>query len=60
MQKLTPKTEELAGTQKEPDAALVYFYKTKSSCVDPHVSHEDRVAQRKEEKAARKYPAARG
>merc|ERR1719163_342400 len=48
-QELTSKKEDLAGTQKELDAALAYFDKLKPSCVDSHVSYEDRVAQRKEE-----------
>merc|ERR1719510_949011 len=45
----TTKREDLEGTQKELDAALAYFDKLKPSCVDAGVSHEDRVARRKEE-----------
>merc|ERR1719238_2276751 len=41
---------ELAGTQKELDAALKYFDKLKPTCVSGGAeSFEDRVAQRKEE-----------
>merc|ERR1719162_2723547 len=45
----TAKRSDLEGTQKELDAALVYFDKLKPSCVDAGVSFEDRVARRKEE-----------
>jgi len=48
-QTLTIKNEDLEGTQKELDSALVYFDKLKPSCVDSGVSYEDRVARRKEE-----------
>merc|ERR1712137_1516737 len=48
-QALTVKQEDLAGTQKELDAALAYFDKLKPSCVDAGVSYEDRVNRRKEE-----------
>merc|ERR1719436_1180136 len=48
-QALTQKKEDLAGTQKELDAALAYFDKLKPSCVDSGVSYEDRVARRQEE-----------
>merc|ERR550537_1750911 len=40
---------DLAGTQKELDAALEYYGKLKPSCVDAGESYEDRVARRKEE-----------
>jgi hypothetical protein len=40
---------DLEATQKELDAALLYFDKLKPSCVDADVSYEDRVARRKEE-----------
>lgn len=46
---LTNKNGDLDGTSKELDAAMTYFYKLKSSCVDSGVSFEDRVAQRNEE-----------
>merc|ERR1711971_1539142 len=48
-QALTVKKEDLAGTQKELDAALAYFDKLKPSCVDAGVSYESRVSRRKEE-----------
>merc|ERR1719217_359559 len=48
-QTLTTKKEDLAGTQKELDAALAYFDKLKPTCVDTGSSYEDRVARRKEE-----------
>merc|ERR1719253_184116 len=48
-QVLTSKQNDLAGTQKELDAALTYFDKLKPSCVDSGVSYEDRVNRRKEE-----------
>jgi hypothetical protein len=41
--------KDLEGTQKELDAALMYFDKLKPSCVDADVSYDDRVARRKEE-----------
>jgi histone H3/H4 len=43
---------DLEATQKELDAALLYFDKLKPSCVDADVSYEDRVARRKEEIAS--------
>jgi len=43
------KKGDLAGTQKELDAALDYYDKLKPSCVDAGVSYEERVARRKEE-----------
>jgi len=48
-QALILKKEDLAGTQKELDAALAYYDKLKPSCVDAGVSYDDRVARRKEE-----------
>merc|ERR1711994_14152 len=48
-QALTTKRSDLEGTQKELDAALVYFDKLKPSCVDAGVSYDARVARRKEE-----------
>merc|ERR1719499_2297332 len=41
--------KDLEATQKELDAALLYFDKLKPSCVDADVSYADRVARRKEE-----------
>jgi prefoldin subunit 5 len=40
---------DMAGTQKELDAALSYYEKLKPSCVDAGESYEDRVARREEE-----------
>merc|ERR1719335_1740545 len=37
--------KDLEATQKELDAALLYFDKLKPSCVDADVSYEDRVAR---------------
>merc|ERR1719473_697472 len=51
-QALTEKTEDMAGTQKELDAALAYYEKLKPDCIDSGVSYEDRVARRKEEIAS--------
>jgi len=48
-QALTVAKEDLAGTQKELEAALGYFDKLKPSCIEAGVSYEDRVARRKEE-----------
>merc|ERR1719160_1152823 len=48
-QSLAEKQEDLAGTQKELDAAMSYYEKLKPSCVDAGISYEDRVAWRKEE-----------
>merc|ERR1719254_70875 len=45
---VTTKTE-VEGTQKELDAALLYYDKLKPSCVDSGVNYADRVARRKEE-----------
>jgi hypothetical protein len=46
---LTIAKQDLEATQKELDAALMYFDKLKPTCVDADVSYEDRVARRKEE-----------
>merc|ERR1719421_2548305 len=47
---LQEKKADLAGTQKELDAALAYYEKLKPTCVSGGAeSFEDRVAQRKEE-----------
>merc|ERR1719183_2945795 len=51
-QDLTVAQEDLAGTQKELEAALGYFDKLKPSCIEAGVSYEDRVARRKEEIAS--------
>jgi cell division septum initiation protein DivIVA len=48
-QALTVAQKDLAGTQKELDAALAYFDKLKPSCVEAGVEYDDRVARRKEE-----------
>jgi hypothetical protein len=48
-QALTVTQEDLAGTQKELEAALGYFDKLKPSCLESGVSYEERVARRKEE-----------
>ena len=48
-QALTTKKSDLEGTQKELDAALIYFDKLRQSCADAGVSYEDRVARTKEE-----------
>merc|ERR1719171_3185433 len=48
-QVLTTKKEDMAGTQKELDAANAYYDKLKPSCVTVAVSYDDRVAQRKAE-----------
>merc|ERR550514_1679679 len=48
-QALTVAKEDLAGTQKELEAALGYFDKLKPSCIEAGVSYEERVARRKEE-----------
>jgi prefoldin subunit 5 len=45
---------DLDGTQKELDAALMYYEKLKPSCVDAGESYEERVARRKEEIASLK------
>merc|ERR1740117_1268186 len=41
--------KDLAGNQKELDAAMMYFDKLKPDCVDMGVDYNDRVARRKEE-----------
>jgi len=46
---LESKKEDLAGTQKELDAALAYFDKLKPSCVDSGMDYDQRVGARKEE-----------
>jgi predicted nucleic acid-binding Zn-ribbon protein len=46
---LQERTTDLAGMQKELDAANAYFEKLKPSCLDASESYEDRVARRKEE-----------
>merc|ERR1719335_2117459 len=46
---LVMKEKDLAGTQKELDAALRYYDKLKPSCVDTGLSYEERVARRKQE-----------
>jgi len=48
-QALVSKSNDLAGTQKELDAALTYYDKLRPSCVDSGVSYSDRVDRRKEE-----------
>merc|ERR1719327_1597473 len=46
---LVAKKADLEGTQKELDAALLYFDKLKPSCIDAGTSYEGRVARREEE-----------
>merc|ERR1719421_864021 len=46
---LTDKRADLAGTQKELDAAMKYYGKLKPQCIETGDSYEDRVAKRKEE-----------
>merc|ERR1719265_974795 len=53
-QMLQEAKSDLAGTQKELDAALQYYDKLKPSCVDAGESYEDRVARREEEIASLK------
>jgi cell division septum initiation protein DivIVA len=48
-QALVVKKADLEGTQKELDAALLYYDKLKPSCVDAGVSYEQRVGRREEE-----------
>jgi chromosome segregation ATPase len=48
-QALTQTKSDLAGTQKELDAALAYYEKLKPACVGAGDNYEDRVAKRKEE-----------
>merc|ERR1719359_900261 len=48
-QALQEKKTNLAGSQKELDAAVAYFEKLKPSCLQSGGSYEDRVKQRKEE-----------
>jgi phage shock protein A len=40
---------DMAGTQQELDAALVYYEKLKPSCQDATVTYDDRVSKREEE-----------
>merc|ERR1719456_1724258 len=49
MEALVNKKADLAGTQKELNAALAYFEKLKPQCIETGGSYEDRVAKRKEE-----------
>merc|ERR1719181_2495144 len=51
-QTLTQNKKELAGTQKELDAATAYYDKLKPTCVNAGTSYEDRVARREEEIAS--------
>merc|ERR1719356_782961 len=46
---LVVKKADKEGTQKELDAALLYFDKLKPSCIGEPESYEDRVARREEE-----------
>jgi len=46
---LVVKKADLEGTQKELDAALLYFDKLKPSCIDAGTSYEGRVARREDE-----------
>jgi hypothetical protein len=46
---LVIKGEDLEGTQKELNAALLYFDKLKPSCIDAGVSYDERVSRREEE-----------
>merc|ERR1719321_1645946 len=48
-QALTQAKSDLAGTQKELNAAEAYYEKLKPTCVSSGDSYEDRVAKRKEE-----------
>jgi cell division septum initiation protein DivIVA len=48
-QTLATANKDLAGNQKELDAAMMYFDKLKPDCVDMGVDYNDRVARRKEE-----------
>merc|ERR1719379_425059 len=48
-QALAVAEKDLESTQKELDAALLYFDKLKPSCIDADVSYSDRVARREEE-----------
>jgi len=48
-QALVSTKSDLAGTQKELDAAMAYYEKLKPTCVSSGDSYEDRVAKRKEE-----------
>lgn len=48
-QALVLKKKDLAGTQKELDAALNYYEDLKPSCINVGVSYEDRTSHRKEE-----------
>jgi len=49
MQALASKQRDLGATQKELDAALVYFDKLKPSCVDAGTDYDERVRRREEE-----------
>eukprot|EP00397_Hematodinium_sp_SG-2012_P023705 GEMP01024644.1.p1 GENE.GEMP01024644.1~~GEMP01024644.1.p1 ORF type:complete len:660 (+),score=201.60 GEMP01024644.1:67-2046(+) len=46
---LVSTNKDLAGNQKELEAAEQYYEKLKPSCVDSGLSYEERVARRKEE-----------
>jgi len=48
-QALQQTSSDLAGTQKELNAAVAYYDKLKPACVSSGDSYEDRVAKRKEE-----------
>ena len=48
-QALEMANKDLAGNQKELDAAMAYFDKLKPDCVNMNVDYDDRVARRKEE-----------
>jgi chromosome segregation ATPase len=48
-QELQSTSSDLAGTQKELNAAVAYYDKLKPACVGAGDSYEDRVAKRKEE-----------
>jgi len=48
-QALAMANKDLAGNQKELDAAMMYFDKLKPDCVDMGVDYNDRVARRLEE-----------
>jgi cell division septum initiation protein DivIVA len=48
-QALVVKKQDLEGTQKELNAALLYFDKLKPSCIDAGVTYDQRVARREEE-----------
>merc|ERR1719236_342163 len=48
-QALEERKTDLAGTQKELDAALAYYDKLKPDCIATPEPYEERVARRKEE-----------